>query len=112
MYILHAHDVNFPRTFATNEKYEEPATRFSPNGSAPLLCALALCERFLFLFTSANVNEKRLDRVRDACEIDSLRERYIALSIASPREERKWNLNDEVDSGSDIFADYDAYIDL
>lgn len=43
-----------------------------------------------FSLTSANINEKRLDQVRDGREIDSRRKCYIASPV--PREEGECNV--------------------
>lgn len=73
----HVHaGLNFPRTLATNENYELLA--FVPDHPAPRHF-LRLFSSLLFLLLSANVNEKRLDRLRDGRKIDSRRRRYIAL---------------------------------
>lgn len=72
--MLHVHGLTFDaRLRQTKTIAHSSRCDFPPHFEAP------------FSLTSANVNEKRLDRVRDGREIDSRRKCYIASLV--PREE-------------------------
>lgn len=72
--MLHVHGLTFDaRLRQTKTTAHSSRWDFPPHFKTP------------FSLTSANVNEKRLDRVRDGREIDSRRKCYIASLV--PREE-------------------------
>lgn len=77
--MLHVHDLTFDARLRQTQTTDYPL--FLPRPP-----------RFetSFSLTSANINEKRLDRVRDGREIDSQQKCYIASPV--PREEGERNV--------------------
>ena len=64
-----------------------------------------------FSFTTANVNEKRLDRVRDGCEIDSRVKRLYCFTSAERGRTLRWNFdNNKLRTMSDILFAENCFV--